>query len=213
MWAQAWLHEASKQSVQRNPNSMVLATVADNGQPSARVLLCKSFIVEPGYLVFFTNYRSRKVKELETNPNVAVTFHWDTLGRQIRLEGPAVLSPSEESDAYFETRDLGSQLGAWGSDQSSPLRSPHLLKQQLRERAARFGVDTTQDLSNYNHRQMPVIPRPPHWGGVRVWPARIELWIEGTDRIHDRAAWTRTLSAKGDYDFEAGDWAGGRLQP
>jgi len=109
-WAEAWLQEATTQSVQRNPNSMTFVSVAGNGQPSARVVLCKSFVADPGYVVFYTNYKSRKVDELVSHPNVAATFHWDALGRQIRLEGLAVYSPDSESDEYFATRDWGSQI-------------------------------------------------------------------------------------------------------
>ena len=122
-WAAAWLQEATDQSVQRNPNSMTLVTVSDAGQPSARVVLCKNFVADPGYLVVYTNYMSRKVVEIESQANVAATFHWDALGRQIRLEGTAVYSPDKESDDYFATRDWGSQLGAWASRQSRPLGS------------------------------------------------------------------------------------------
>ena len=209
-WAEAWLDEATARSIQRNPNSMTLVTVAENGQPSGRVVLCKQFVVEPGYVVFYTNYESRKIKEIESNPEVGVTFHWDALGRQIRLEGTAVMSPEEESDAYFASRDLGSQIGAWGSDQSSPIASREALETQVRERAARFGVDVAElRVENPEH----VVPRPPHWGGVRVWPRRIELWIEGANRIHERAAWTRSLATKGVHEFDVGSWSGQRLQP
>ena len=114
-WAAAWLEEATVQAVQRNPNSMTLVTVSDSDQPSARVVLCKDFVADPGYVVFYTNYKSQKVADIQTHPKVAATFHWDALGRQIRLEGIAVNSPEKESDDYFATRDWGSQLGAWGT--------------------------------------------------------------------------------------------------
>ena len=211
-WAEAWLNEAAERAVQRNPNSMMLATVADNGQASARVVLCKAFVVDPGYVVFYTNYESRKVREIETNPEVGLAFHWDALGRQIRLEGTAVMSPANESDTYFATRDLGSQIGAWGSDQSAPIESRQALELQVRRRAARFGVDLGE-LHTEDRNDTQVVPRPPHWGGIRVWPTRIELWIEGSDRIHERAAWTRTLATKGEHDFDVGEWRGARLQP
>lgn len=212
-WAEAWLIEATERAVQRNPNSMTLVTIANNGQPSARVVLCKSFVVNPGYLVFYTNYQSRKMREMAANPSVAATFHWDALGRQIRLEGSAIVSPEEESDAYFATRDTGSQIGAWGSDQSSPLMSRQALKDQVHERARKLGVELSEELQVADRGESPRIPRPPHWGGVRIWPTRIELWIEGSDRIHDRAAWTRSLATNGEHDFEVGPWTGTRLQP
>jgi len=212
-WAAAWLQEATDQSVQRNPNSMTLVTVSDSGQPSARVVLCKNFVADPGYVVVYTNYMSRKVVEIESQANVAATFHWDALGRQIRLEGTAVFSPDKESDDYFATRDWGSQLGAWGSDQSSPLESRQALRDQVLARARALGIDVTGDLQSLNGDQIPAISRPPHWGGIRIWPNRIELWVEGADRIHDRASWDRTLKPSGDHDFDTGPWTGTRLQP
>lgn len=212
-WAAAWLDEATRQTVQRNPNSMTLVTVGDGGFPSARVVLCKDFVADPGYLVFYTNYRSRKVRELRGNPRVAVTFHWDALGRQVRIEGIAVLAPAAESDAYFASRNWGSQLGAWGSDQSAPLASREALLRQLRERAAELGLNVSDDLRSIHEADRPVIPRPAHWGGVRVWASEIELWIEGEDRIHDRALWQRKLDRTDEHGFAAGGWSGTRLQP
>lgn len=212
-WAAAWLDEATRQNVQRNPNSMTLVTVAEDGQPSARIVLCKDFVADPGYLVFYTNYRSRKVRELHTNPRVAVTFHWDALGRQVRIEGTAVLSPREESDAYFASRNRGSQLGAWGSDQSAPLSSRAALLRQLRERADELGLNVSDDLQSIESIDRLAIPRPGHWGGVRVWANAVELWIEGEDRIHDRGRWQRSLERTAGHDFVAGEWRGIRLQP
>jgi pyridoxamine 5'-phosphate oxidase len=212
-WAAAWLDEATRQSVQRNPNSMTLVTVATDGRPSARVVLCKDLVPDPGYLVFYTNYKSRKVQELRTNPQVAITFHWDALGRQIRVEGTAVLSPAAESDAYFASRNWGSQLGAWGSDQSAPLASRDALFRQLRERAKELGLNVSDDMQSIESIDHPVIPRPAHWGGVRVWASSIELWIEGGDRIHDRGHWQRRLELRGEHDFTAAPWQGTRLQP
>ena len=129
------------------------------------------------------------------------------------MEGVAVRSPAEESDAYFATRDWGSQLGAWGSDQSSPLESRAALIAQVGKRAMKLGVKAARNLKSITVDERPAIPRPPHWGGYRVWPRRIELWMEGTDRIHDRARWERALE-RGDADeFTPGAWAGTRLQP
>ena len=212
-WAKAWLDEAVATAVQRNPNSMTLATVDDQGRPAGRVVLCKEFLADPGYIVFYTNYRSDKARHLETNANVALVFHWDSLGRQVRIEGEAARSPDEESDAYFATRDWGSQLGAWGSDQSSPLESRAALIAQVSRRAVRLGVDAAKSLKSIAGSERPVIPRPPHWGGFRVWARRVELWIEGTDRIHDRARWDRSLEKAEDGSFVVGAWSGTRLQP
>ncbi len=212
-WAAAWLDEATRREVQRNPNSMTLATVAADGRPSARVVLCKAFVAEPGYVVFYTNYRSRKVTEIAATSEVALTFHWDALGRQARLEGTALFSPATESDAYFSTRHWGSRIGAWGSDQSRALASREALKLQIRERAQALGVKLSADLQLLGDGTTPSIPRPPHWGGIRVWPRAIELWIEGVDRVHDRGAWTRELRPAGEHDFDPGPWSATRLQP
>ena len=212
-WAAAWLDEAARQCVQRNPNAMNLATVGNGATPSARVVLCKAFVPDPGYLVFYTNYKSRKVAELRANSRVAVTFHWDALGRQVRIEGTAVFSPAAESDAYFATRDRGSQLGAWGSDQSAPLASREVLLRQLAERAKKLGLNLDGGTQSIDNAGRKTIARPGHWGGVRVWASSIELWIEGADRIHDRARWQRTLEGDAGHGFAAGDWHGTRLQP
>ena len=212
-WAKAWIDDAVERDVQRNPTCMMLATVSSDGQPSSRVVLCKSFVPDPGFIVFYTNYRSRKVSELGANPAVAATFHWDALGRQIRIEGHAVLSPADESDAYFATRDWGSRLGAWGSDQSMPVESREALMNQLRARAGDLGIRVSEDMQTLAPGRQPPIPRPPHWGGVRIWAGAIELWIEGSDRIHERARWTRSLEPDTSAGFRVGAWTGARLQP
>ena len=212
-WAKAWLDEAMELAVQRNPNSMTLITVNQDAQPSGRTVLCKEFVADPGYLVFYTNYKSDKVRHLDNNHRAAVVFHWDTLGRQIRIEGDAVRSPVEESDAYFATRDWGSQLGAWGSDQSAPMESRAALVAQVAKRAVKLGLGAAKNLKSIASADRPVIPRPQHWGGIRLWARRIELWMEGTDRIHDRARWERSLQRGEDESFSAGAWTGTRLQP
>ncbi len=212
-WADAWIKEATATAVQRNPTSMTLVTVDAASSPSARVVLCKEFVPDPGYLVFHTNYNSRKVKELEQCANVAAVFHWDALGRQIRIEGIAVRSPEAESDAYFKTREWGSQLGAWGSDQSEELESREAMVQQLRQRAAGLGLSVADDLQSLTSTEPPRIDRPAHWGGIRIWASAIELWIEGRDRIHDRGEWKRDLSRASEYNFTATPWVGRRLQP
>jgi pyridoxamine 5'-phosphate oxidase len=212
-WAKAWLDEAVEKAVQRNPNSMTAITVRSNGQPSGRVVLCKSFVPDPGYLVFYTNYKSDKVRDLDVDNRIALVFHWDVFGRQVRIEGEAVHSPAEESDAYFATRDFGSQLGAWGSDQSAPLESRAALVAQVGRRAVKLGVSAAKNFKSITAHDRPIIPRPPHWGGIRVWARRVELWLEGDDRIHDRARWERSLERTGSDSFATGAWKGTRLQP
>jgi pyridoxamine 5'-phosphate oxidase len=211
-FADAWLKEAMANAGVRNPNSMMLATAGANGQPSARVVLCKLFVPDPGYVVFYTNYHSRKGRQLVENPKVAAAFYWDDLGLQIRLEGLAVRSPTEESDAYFATRDRGSQIGAWGSDQSTAIVSREALVAQVRERAAQMGIswhDGAEALADI----APPVARPPHWGGIRMWASAIELWVEGKNRIHDRALWKRHLAQTDEYTFSVSPWSGERLQP
>jgi len=212
-WAKAWLDQAVAEQVQRNPNAMTAITVGTDGRPSGRSVLCKEFVADPGYVVFYTNYKSDKARQIAENNNVALLFHWDAFGRQVRMEGIAVKSPAEESDAYFATRDWGSQLGAWGSDQSSPIESRAALIAQVGRRAVKLGVQAAASMKAIAAEDRPVIQRPPHWGGFRVWPRRIELWMEGTDRIHDRARWERSVEQGDSDEFAVGVWSGTRLQP
>lgn len=212
-WADSWLKEAIATGVQRNPDAVTIASVGEAGQPSARVVLCKAFVPEPGYIVFYTNYNSRKARELDTNPKAAALFHWDALGRQVRLEGEVVRCPEADNDAYFASRPAGSQLGAWGSDQSEPVASKDALVNQIRERGAGLGLSFGAEGSEIENSPATPIPRPPHWGGYRLWVNAIELWIEGGDRIHDRARWTRDIVRASAHDFTVSPWSGTRLQP
>ena len=212
-WADAWLKEATAAALQTNPNSMTIVSVDANEQPSARIVLCKDFVPDPGYLVFYTNYESRKARELTSNPKSAALFHWDAFGRQVRIEGTVVRSPEAESDRYFASRGWGSQLGAWGSDQSEAIDSKEQLVAQIRQRGTNLGLslaDGTQQLTNDT---IPEISRPPHWGGFRLWANAIELWISGEDRIHDRARWTRDIVRSSEDRFATTPWSGTRLQP
>lgn len=211
--AASWLDAATAGNVQRNPNAMTVVSVAANGCPSARVVLCKDFVVDPGYLVFYTNYNSRKCVEFADNANAAALFHWDVLGRQIRVEGTVMRSPDTESDAYFASRDRGSQLGAWGSDQSAPIASKSALVAQIIARGEELGLKFSDGAEELVSENAAVIARPPHWGGLRLWATAVELWVEGADRIHDRAQWTRECSIKDDGVVAAGRWTGSRLQP
>ncbi len=192
---------------------MTCVTVDAEGQPSGRMVLCKEIVADPGYLVFYTNYASAKGRQIAANPKVGLVFHWDGLGRQVRVEGVALRSPAAESDAYFATRDWVSQIGAWASDQSAPLASRAELLRQIRDRALELGVKAAGNLHSVAVRDRPLIPRPPHWGGYRVWARSVELWIEGRDRIHDRARWERSLDPLDEDSFVTGDWTSIRLQP
>ena len=192
---------------------MTLATVAGDGQPAARVVLCKDIVPDPGYLVFYTNYESQKSLQIAENPKIAAVLHWDALGRQVRIEGIAVRSPDEENDAYFATRDWGSRLGAWGSDQSKEIESREALAAQIRERGIALGLNFDGDTQTLAEGDIPSIERPPHWGGFRLWATAIELWIEGSDRVHDRARWTRDVIRGSNNGFSTTPWSGCRLQP
>lgn len=209
--ASAWLQQAMAERVQPNPESMLLASANARGRPSARVVLCRGFVPDPGFLVFFTNYDSRKGRELTERPEAAAVFHWDTLRRQLRVEGIVVRSPDRESDDYFATRPWHSRIGAWASRQSEPLESRAALLDRVADTATRFGGDMVgADATDDTH---PDVPRPPNWGGFRLWIARLELWVAGADRIHDRAEWRRDLRRIEGDRFETGPWHGRRLQP
>lgn len=200
-----WFREAAARRTQPNPDAMVVATAASSGDPSARVLLCKRVVVDAGYIVFFTNYQSRKGQELAARPRAAAVFHWDALHRQVRIEGPIARSPESESDEYFASRALDSRIAAWASEQSQPLASRDVLRQRVQETAARFGIAPGATSGT--------VPRPPHWGGNRLWVERIELWAEGANRVHDRAVWTRSLQPAGPQAFTGGPWRSTRLNP
>jgi pyridoxamine 5'-phosphate oxidase len=200
-----WFAEAVARRAQPNPDAMVVATVDADGGPSARVVLCKHLVASPGYVVFFTNYQSRKGQALSTTPRAAAVFHWDGLSRQARIEGPIVRSPAAESDAYFASRPVASRLGAWASRQSEPLISREALADQVAMAAKRFGVEPAASAGD--------VPRPPHWGGFRLWPDAMELWVEGPGRVHDRARWTRALRPTDEFGYACGPWSGTRLNP
>lgn len=209
--AAAWLAEAWRLRAQPNPNAMMLATCTADGHPSARVVLCKEIVPRPGYVVFYTNYRSRKGRELEGNGRAAAVLHFDALGCQVRVEGVVERSPATESDAYFASRALQSRIGAWASAQSEPIASREHLRAAVAAAAQRFGVDPGAAAADAAAEVR--IPRPPHWGGYRLWAEAVELWVQGAARIHDRARWTRSLTRLEDGGMEAGAWSVTRLQP
>jgi pyridoxamine 5'-phosphate oxidase len=166
---------------------VALATADASGRPSVRMVLLRG-ADERGF-VFFTNYASRKGRELTENPHAALCFHWIALDEQIRIEGTVERLPDDESDAYFGSRPRGSQLGAWASEQSETLTAREALEEEYRETERRFEGQP--------------VPRPPFWGGFRLIPTRIEFWYGRPDRLHDRLVYTRT----------SGGWTIERLYP
>ena len=200
-----WFQDARARGLQPNPDAMVLATVGADGAPSARVVLCKRIDATAGCLVFFTNRNSRKGRELDGQKRAAAVFHWDAMHRQVRIEGRIVRSPDGESDEYFASRAVLSRLSAWASQQSEPLESRASFEERLEAAATRFGV--TRNATSGN------IPRPPHWGGYRLWIESLELWIEGPGRSHDRAVWKRSLTPKDLGSFDVSAWRATRLNP
>jgi pyridoxamine 5'-phosphate oxidase len=209
--AAQWLAQAQRDASQPNPNSMILATVDSRGYPSARVVLCKEIAAQQGYILFYTNYRSRKGSELAANPRAAVVFHWDHLHRQVRAEGKVELLSDAENDAYFRTRVWQKQLGAWASQQSEPVESRKALAAAVADEARRFGIPYEGPGSQEPESISVTVPRPPNWGGYRLYVDAVELWVEGEYRIHDRARFTRPLASSG--QSSAVPWASTRLQP
>jgi pyridoxamine 5'-phosphate oxidase len=211
--AAAWLREAWDQKIQRNPNSMALATTDAGGRASVRVVLCKEIVTDPGYLVFYTNYESRKGRELAARPWAAVVFQWDDLRRQLRIEGPVVTSPASESDSYFASRPWQSRLAALTSLQSAPIASRQDLLKKLRDTAARFKAPDPLSAAGDEEAAGLRLPRPPGWGGYHLWAAAVELWVECEYRLHDRVCWTRELKAAGSTYRQTQPWQHQRLQP
>jgi pyridoxamine 5'-phosphate oxidase len=170
----AWMHEAEA-GEPNDPNAVALATSTRDGVPSVRMVLLKG-LDERGF-AFYTNAESRKGVELAENPRAAMCFHWKSLRRQVRVEGPVSELPQAESDAYFHSRSRGSQLGAVASRQSRPVASRQALEERVRA---------------VNERYPDLIPRPDFWHGYVLWPERIEFWMNGVERLHDRFLFLRT---------------------
>ncbi len=202
-----WLAEATARD-RRNPNAMALATVDATGRPSTRMVLLKE-LVPAGYGVFYTNYGSRKAKELDATRRAAAVLYWDDLGRQLRFEGAIVRSPIAESDAYFASRALRSQLNAWSSEQSLPIDDPAELERRASTKARELGITAPGESPPSSRR----LPRPVFWGGYRLWFDVIELWAEGADRFHERLRYRRELGAGQAHEFRPSPWSWQRLQP
>ena len=169
------LAEKLDRSIIPEPNAMSLATIGGRDQPSARIVLLKAFD-ERGF-VFYTSFDGKKGRQLLAHPRAALCFYWAPLSIQVRIEGRVTKVSDEEADAYFATRERGSQIGAWASRQSEPLETPTALD----ERVARYEKEF----------EGKAIPRPGYWSGFRVWPERIEFWKGKPNRLHERHLYTR----------------------
>jgi pyridoxamine 5'-phosphate oxidase len=166
---EVWMDQAMLSEL-LEPNAMTLATADSSGQPDARTVLLKSFDRE-GF-VFYTNYQSRKSREIAGNPRACLLFYWGPLERQVRIAGTVSRVPEAESDEYFRSRPIGHQLGAWASNQSAIIEGREVLEEGLAAIAKRFEPGP--------------VPRPPHWGGFRVKPHAFEFWQGRPNRLHDR---------------------------
>jgi len=183
---ETWFAEARETEI-NDSNAMTIATADADGQPSARMVLLKGH--GPDGFVFYTNQQSRKAGDIAENPKAAILFHWKSLRRQIRIDGQISTVADDLADAYFATRSRDSQLGAWASDQSRPLADRDTFEARFAEMTERFeGSD---------------VPRPPHWSGYRLTPARFEFWQDRAHRLHER----RTFVRDGD------EWTEGLLYP
>lgn len=184
---ETWLRLAGESTI-HEPNAMALATATPEGRPSVRMVLLKSF--DRAGFTFFTNYESRKGRDLATNPFAALLFWWEPLERQVRIEGAVEKVTAAESDAYFHSRPLGSRLGAWVSQQSKVIPDRTLLDQRYAELQAEYSESHPD--------------RPPFWGGYRLAPAAFEFWQGGVNRLHDRLHFRRQPD---------GAWRRERLSP
>ncbi|MEI7804215.1 MAG: pyridoxamine 5'-phosphate oxidase [Hyphomicrobiales bacterium] len=183
----AWLQEATA-SEPRDPTAMALATVDQGGRPNVRIVLLKG-VDERGF-VFYTNMNSQKGRELDGHPEAAMVFYWKSLNRQIRVRGPVEHVTGAEADAYFASRPKGAQVGAWASQQSSPLESRQVFEKAVEAYAAKYATGD--------------VPRPPNWSGYRIVPVLIEFWQDRPFRLHDRIEFRRE---------PGGAWIKTRLYP
>jgi pyridoxamine 5'-phosphate oxidase len=190
-----WLTEAERTI--RTASTMALATTDPDGRPSARMVICRDFDADAGWLVFYSDRPSRKGRALAAHPRAAIVFYWEPLQRQIRIEGPVTEAPMALTDVYWRSRPLDARIAAIASEQSAPIASRAELLAKVAAVTARGEDDP---------------PRPDRWIGYRVWAEHVELWVSQPARIHDRAVWTRSLTAS-PAGFTGGPWEATRLQP
>lgn len=182
-----WFDEAMQAGI-TEPNAMHLATVDEHGKPSSRIVLLKG--IDSNKFIFYTNYQSKKGRELEQNPACALTFFWPEIERQVRIEGVAERVDSKLSDDYFQSRPRGSQIGAWASPQSTPIKNREILEERAKQIEKKFELEK-------------VLPRPNQWGGFQIDPLQIEFWQGRPSRLHDRIQFTKV----------DGEWRVNRLAP
>jgi pyridoxamine 5'-phosphate oxidase len=182
-----WFDEALASGI-TEPNAMHLATVNEQGKPSSRIVLLKA--LDGNKFIFYTNYQSKKGRELEQNPACALTFFWPEIERQVRIEGTAERVDTSMSEQYFQSRPRGSQIGAWASPQSTIIKDRHILDERARQIEKRF-------------EQEKILPRPNQWGGYQIDPLQIEFWQGRQSRLHDRIQFTKV----------DGEWKMNRLAP
>ncbi len=190
-----WLTEAAR--TVKAATAMALATVDPDGRPSARMVICRGFDVADGWMVFYSDRPSRKGLALAAHPRAALVFYWESLERQVRIEGPVTEAPDSETDEYWRSRPADARIAAVASDQSRPIASRADLLAKVAAAAARYGTDP---------------PRPDRWIGYRVWAEQVELWVSQPARVHDRAVWARTLT-RANEGFTGGPWHATRLEP
>jgi pyridoxamine 5'-phosphate oxidase len=183
-----WFDEAVQSGI-TEPNAMHIATVNEQGKPSSRIVLLKG--IDNNKFIFYTNYQSKKGRELELNPACALTFFWPEIERQVRIEGTAARVESSLSDQYFQSRPRGSQIGAWASPQSTMIKDRDILEERAQQIEKKFELKK-------------VLPRPNQWGGYQIDPLLIEFWQGRKSRLHDRIQFTRE---------DAGKWTMNRLAP
>lgn len=185
----AWFGDA-KAREPNDPNAVALATADGSGMPNVRMVLMKDF--DSTGFVFYTNFESQKGRELHDNPRAALLFHWKTLRRQVRIQGPVTVVTDAEADAYFASRPRDSQIGAWASAQSRAMEGRFVFEREIAKYAAKFGFGK--------------VPRPPHWSGFRLCPSHFEFWSDRPFRLHDRLVFMRS-------DLKENAWRQQRLFP